>query len=209
MGSPILDDRERLVLLAAAYAELLAHARAAVAAAERGESDPIGYVRDVLAGHGQLPPVGAQPARLLSAPTAGGYLRSRAPACRYERIFPGRPQAVGDVRRFVAACLTDAPRRDEAVLCASELAGNAVRHSASGLDDGKFTVRVVYGGRAWVRIEVADAGGRPDPEHHDDIEGGRGLAIIGALSRCGATAVNVDGHTGRLAWCELDWPTDH
>ncbi|MFI6498715.1 hypothetical protein [Nonomuraea typhae] len=62
--------KTQLSLLGAEYGELLAHARAAVAAAERGEADSVGYVRDVLAEHGQLPPAGESPARLLAGTSA-------------------------------------------------------------------------------------------------------------------------------------------
>ncbi|MFI9846733.1 hypothetical protein ACIHFD_57605 [Nonomuraea sp. NPDC051941] len=58
--------REELVMLAAAYSELLAAARASVAAAELGEADPLVYLREHLAEHGQLPPAGARPVRLLA-----------------------------------------------------------------------------------------------------------------------------------------------
>jgi hypothetical protein len=52
--------------LRASYAELLAAARASVAAAARGDADPAGWVRDVLAERGQLPPEGASPARVVA-----------------------------------------------------------------------------------------------------------------------------------------------
>lgn len=55
-------------LLAAEYGELLAAARASVAAAELGEPDPLGYVRAVLEEHGQLPQHGARPSQLLAQP---------------------------------------------------------------------------------------------------------------------------------------------
>ncbi|MFI7455462.1 hypothetical protein ACIBQX_48945 [Nonomuraea sp. NPDC049714] len=58
--------RDELVLLAAAYSELLAASRASVAAAALGETDPLVYVRECLAGHGQLPLAGARPSRLLA-----------------------------------------------------------------------------------------------------------------------------------------------
>ena len=45
----------------AEYAELLAAARAAVAAAARGDSDPAGWVRAVLEARRQLPAPGARP----------------------------------------------------------------------------------------------------------------------------------------------------
>jgi hypothetical protein len=55
-------------LLAAEYGELLAAARAAVAAAELGQADPLVFVRHTLSRHGQLPPAGARPAHLLAQP---------------------------------------------------------------------------------------------------------------------------------------------
>ncbi|MFI9553156.1 hypothetical protein [Nonomuraea endophytica] len=58
--------KAKLSLLGAEYGELLAHARAAVAAAALGEADPVGYVRDVLAEHGQLPQAGALPSHVLA-----------------------------------------------------------------------------------------------------------------------------------------------
>uniref|UniRef100_UPI003F49B386 hypothetical protein n=1 Tax=Streptosporangium sp. CA-256172 TaxID=3240076 RepID=UPI003F49B386 len=61
-----------LVLLVAEHAELLAAARATIAAAALGEGDPLIHLRHALAAHGQLPPAGARPVVLLarcSAPT--------------------------------------------------------------------------------------------------------------------------------------------
>ncbi|MEQ4724992.1 hypothetical protein [Nonomuraea sp. B19D2] len=58
--------REELVMLAAVYSELLAAARASVAAATLGEADPLVYLREHLAEHGQLPLVGARPVVLLA-----------------------------------------------------------------------------------------------------------------------------------------------
>ncbi|MEU5869580.1 hypothetical protein ABZ815_51045 [Nonomuraea sp. NPDC047529] len=55
-----------LVMLAAAYSELLAASRASVAAAALGEADPLVYLRECLAEHGQVPPAGARPMRLLA-----------------------------------------------------------------------------------------------------------------------------------------------
>jgi hypothetical protein len=58
--------RSRLALMRAEYAALLAAARAAVAAAQAGEGDPVGYVRGVLQDRGQLPPAGARPAWIVA-----------------------------------------------------------------------------------------------------------------------------------------------
>ncbi|WP_433188741.1 hypothetical protein [Actinoallomurus sp. CA-150999] len=60
------DMRQRLRLLECQHAELLAHARAAVAAARRGELDPTGYIACLLEERGQLPPPEATPGELLA-----------------------------------------------------------------------------------------------------------------------------------------------
>jgi hypothetical protein len=59
--------RTRLALTRAAYAELLAAARAAIAADRiDAGTDPLGWVRGVLADHGQLPPDGADPVQVVA-----------------------------------------------------------------------------------------------------------------------------------------------
>lgn len=64
--------RDRLALTRAAYTELLACARAAVAAERDHAPDPLAYLRGVLAEHGQLPPDGMRPAQLLAFAPMGG-----------------------------------------------------------------------------------------------------------------------------------------
>ncbi|WP_181019989.1 hypothetical protein [Nonomuraea typhae] len=61
-------NRDEVVLLVAQYAELVAAARASVAAEDRGEPNPLVHVRHALAGHGQLPPDGMAPLTLLAHP---------------------------------------------------------------------------------------------------------------------------------------------
>lgn len=48
--------RTLLALTRAEYANLLAAARATIAAYRDGEADPLWYLRDELSAHGQLPP---------------------------------------------------------------------------------------------------------------------------------------------------------
>jgi hypothetical protein len=57
----------------------------------------------------------------------------------YQGTYHGRPDQVSRVRAAVAWHLGDCPAADDAVLIVSELAGNAVLHSASAGDF--FTVR--------------------------------------------------------------------
>lgn len=148
--------RDELLLLQAAHAALLAAARAAVAAERRGEPDPVAHLRYLLAETGQLPPVGARPARVLAGTPSSPALAPETPV--YERTFPGRPETITQVRKFVAALLTGCPRAEDAVLCASELATNALLHTASGREGGQFTVRLQVCGRVFVHLEVVDQG---------------------------------------------------
>jgi anti-sigma regulatory factor (Ser/Thr protein kinase) len=71
---------------------------------------------------------------------------------------PGRPERVTEVRQFVLRVVGDAgPMAETAVLLASELASNAVLHSASGRPGGSATVLITEIGGG-VRVEVADEG---------------------------------------------------
>ncbi len=62
--------RSLLALVRAEYADLLAAARATLAADRDGETDPLYYLRDELAARGQLPPKHLRPVELLAQ--AGG-----------------------------------------------------------------------------------------------------------------------------------------
>jgi len=71
------------------------------------------------------------------------------PATWYQRTFHGRADQVGQVRREIAAHLHGCPAAADAVLIASELAGNAVTHSASAGEF--FTVRCeAYPDYVWI-----------------------------------------------------------
>jgi hypothetical protein len=48
------------------------------------------------------------------------------------RVFPGRPDQVAQARRFVGRVLSGCPVADDALLCVSELASNAIRHTRTG-----------------------------------------------------------------------------
>jgi anti-sigma regulatory factor (Ser/Thr protein kinase) len=128
---------------------------------------------------------------------AGGY------AVTVRRAFPGTADQVAGVRKFVGLALGPVPVLDEAVLLASELATNAVLHTASG-NGGAFGVAVRRYPSA-VRIEVRDAGSRrvPIPRLRDSLaEDGRGLDLINLMA-------DKWGHTGdqdgRPVFFELRW----
>ncbi len=117
------------------------------------------------------------------------------------RAFPGEAGQVRQARRFLAGLLDGCPAGDDALLCVSELATNAVRHSRSGGQGGRFTViAAVRAGR--LRVGVTDEGGPWRPERGGDGQSGRGLLIVGELaSRWG----REDTGTGRTVWFEIDW----
>ena len=89
------------------------------------------------------------------------------------------------VRAFVGAVLGPGhPCGDDAVLLASELFGNSVEHSGSGVPGETVTVAVMAGGGV-VRVEVGDRSGPGVPELRPadrDAEDGRGLGLVAALA---------------------------
>jgi hypothetical protein len=112
--------------------------------------------------------------------------------------YPGSTEHISAVRASLRPVVRGCPIADDVILCASELAANAVLHSHSGMPGGKFIVRakVRAGDYAW--IEVEDNGGRwtcPVP--------GRGLDIVRAL----ASVWGIDGdYRSRCIWARFDWP---
>ena len=89
------------------------------------------------------------------------------------------------VRTFVGAVLGPGhPCEEDAVLLASELFGNSLRHSGSGLP-GETVIVTVTARAGAVRVEVADRSGPGVPEitpAGDDAEDGRGLGIVAGLA---------------------------
>ncbi|MFC4560679.1 ATP-binding protein [Nocardiopsis mangrovi] len=124
------------------------------------------------------------------------------------RRFPGLAHQIQHARRFVARALGPGPDITTATLLTSELATNAITHSASGSPGGKFEV-TVYCAEGWSRVEVRDLGSpeQPRPQHrdpHDVSEHGRGLDLVEALAAKWGTEPRGDG-LGRMVWFELAW----
>lgn len=119
-------------------------------------------------------------------------------------VFPARPDQVRRARHGLARALGDCPVADDALLCLSELASNAVLHSASRLPGGTFTVRADIHPGYHVRIEVHDRGGTWRQADHAD---GRlhGLAIVRTLAQ--SAGVYGDESVGWTAWAQLAWPS--
>jgi anti-sigma regulatory factor (Ser/Thr protein kinase) len=126
-----------------------------------------------------------------------------ATATWYQRTFHGRPEQVSRVRREIAAHLEDCPAAADVVLIASELAANAVTHSAS---QGEFfTVRCqAYPGYVWV--ECADLGGEWHCKPPDDSP--HGLDIINALAGPDNWGTETTSDGDRIVWARLDLPQE-
>jgi anti-sigma regulatory factor (Ser/Thr protein kinase) len=122
-----------------------------------------------------------------------------------QRWFTGHASAVGQARRFVASVLgEDFPGLDDVLVLVSEVASNAVKHSASG-DGGAFEVAVAVSGES-VRVEVGDQGSASEPRLADDelpadvLTGGRGLRIVDMLA---AKWGHAGDELGRVVWFEV------
>jgi anti-sigma regulatory factor (Ser/Thr protein kinase) len=137
----------------------------------------------------------------LLAPTAGSGPARRA------RSFPGEPRQVARARAFVAAALAGCPAREALLTCVSELAANAVVHTASGAG-GTFTVEVIRPADGVALVAVTDEGGQGQPAiraRERFAEGGRGLELVEACSsRWGYRDAGAAG--GRTVWAEATWP---
>jgi len=142
----------------------------------------------------------------VSSAAAGGRRAPSLPgsyAVRVRRTFPGRPDQVASVRNFVRFVLCPVPVVDEAVLLASELATNAVIHTASG-QGGTFDVAVSRYPSA-VRLAVHDAGSHqvPMPRPRDHLtEGSRGLGLVNLMADRRRHSADMDG---RSVFFELCW----
>jgi serine/threonine-protein kinase RsbW len=130
-------------------------------------------------------------------PTATEVLALRA----RETTYPGTAEHVSTVRADLRPLLRDCPAADDVILCASEFAANAAKHSNSRLPGGTFTVRAVISRGDFVRVEVQDNGG-PWTAVTADATGHHGLDIVRAL----ATNWGIDGdNSTRTAWATFNW----
>ena len=116
---------------------------------------------------------------------------------------PGDAKRIGAARANLRALLDGCPMADDVLLCASELATNAVLHSQSRLPGGTFTMRgkISPGEYAW--ISVTDDGGPWTPAACDP-ERGHGLDIIRTLADEWGIVGDQDGRT---VWARFDWPS--
>jgi two-component sensor histidine kinase len=116
----------------------------------------------------------------------------------FTATLPGEPSSVPVARRLVRSALPGYPRAMDLMLAMTELASNAVLHSASGRG-GSFTVRIRSA--PWARIDVADEG----PAAHPVTAGNEwGLAIVADVTD--RTGADIADGGRRTAWAEVGWP---
>ena len=119
---------------------------------------------------------------------------------RWRQVLRGEERQLGVLRRELVSMLTDCPARDDVISIATELASNAMRHTASGRG-GWFAVEVTSY-QSVVRVSVTDQGGPAAPRVIDDpsAEHGRGLLLVSGLSvRTGM----IGDQRGRLIWADV------
>ena len=121
---------------------------------------------------------------------------------RWRRVFRGDERQLGVMRRWLTALLPAGPARDDVNLVATELASNAICHTASG-QGGFFTVEITWW-HSVVRVGVTDCGGPAQPQVVEDPpdEHGRGLLLVSLLSL--RTGMCGD-QRGRLVWADVRW----
>jgi anti-sigma regulatory factor (Ser/Thr protein kinase) len=134
-------------------------------------------------------------------PAASPHGAALSSATVREQVLPAHRDQVQVARAFISAILSTCPAASDAVFCVSELATNAVLHSASRNPGGTFTVRASISGDH-VRIEVEDHGGTWDEHQHRDSRS-HGLDIVRELAAdCGRDGGPL---TGWVVWARLEW----
>lgn len=119
----------------------------------------------------------------------------------WSQAYPGQADQIRLIRRDLRNLLYRCPAADDAILCASELAANAARHSDSAKPGGQLTVRMHAVPGSHIQIDVTDQGGRWDwrsrpPGGHD------GLNIVHGM----ADDWGIDGdYRTRTTWALLGW----
>ena len=119
----------------------------------------------------------------------------------FTAVYPGRPDQVQRARRAVARHLAGCEAVDDVVLIVSELASNAVLHSASRGEF--FTIRAeLHADYVW--IETEDLGGPWRCRQTDDRP--HGLDVLNALAGPDSWGVETTDDGGRVVWARLDLP---
>jgi serine/threonine-protein kinase RsbW len=153
-----------------------------------------------------------QRSALTAATAPGTQGRLAADGCYWRtgtwRIFPGTPDQIPRVRRYIRSELAGLPALDNAMLAASELAANAITHTASGHPGGMFSVHLTLASPHHIAILVTDQGGPNQPQiSHPgtDQDSGRGLHVVASL----ASQLTTTGDpTGRSVLAVIPDPED-
>ena len=126
-----------------------------------------------------------------------------APPLAWSRAFTATPAQAREARRFLTGLLDGNLAADDAILCLSEMAANAILHSDSRKPGGHFSVRAeIHEDR--LRVEVHDDGGPWTVPPPDGIQHGHGLHIISRLAR--TWGITGDSDTGWTVWAEITRP---
>ena len=120
---------------------------------------------------------------------------------RWCKVFPGQEDQIPCVRTFVSQLLADHPDRGDIVMCAAELAANAVRHTASGRD-GFFATEVSWTGLT-VRVAVADGGAGTGPPLGPDLADPGAESGLGRLAQLASRCGTEGDHRGRVVWAQF------
>ncbi len=121
----------------------------------------------------------------------------------WSRTFPGHAGQVGQARLFTGSVLAGRPEADGAVLVVSELATNAVRHTASGRPGGTFLV-TVWTHDDGVRVAVDDLGSAGTPaitaSGGELRTSGHGLVLVATVAKEWGSSRT---RQGSRVWAEL------
>lgn len=135
----------------------------------------------------------------------------------WTKTFDGLPEHLTKVREFTRLVAVGRDGADLVEMVASELAGNAIQHSASGRPGGKFILELADLRDGW-QVRVIDEGGPKLPcicqlasiedakdldELGDEVETGRGLAMVAEVS----SDWGVQGNqSSRSVWAKIVIP---
>ncbi|MFF3766696.1 ATP-binding protein [Streptomyces sp. NPDC001922] len=133
------------------------------------------------------------------------------PLCRREAFFRRERRSVPAAREFTAQALTDwqvTGRLDDALVCVSEIATNALVHGVPPGRGYRLFLDLVRGPGsgpgALLRVEVHDSGpGLTQVRERSagaEDEGGRGLSLVSALADKWGVE---DRNPGKIVWCEI------
>jgi serine/threonine-protein kinase RsbW len=129
---------------------------------------------------------------------------ANAPYLRWWRSFPGVPASARGVRRWLRELLPECDPLDDLSLVASELAANAVLHTASGAPGGEFDMDLSWSPR-FVRVVVGDGGARSEPTAVESPAGTSGRGLSGVVAGLAAAWGHSGGADGRWVWADIAW----